>query len=147
MANPLEVLRTEHVIIESGLRALSGMCLRLNRGERVPPEAFSTLLDFIRAFADDFHHAKEESFLFPTLEAHGLPREGGPLGVMLYEHDRGWQLTAELAEAVAAYQNNEPEASRKVIDTAYCYTELLSAHIHKENNINQCRVARRRVSP
>ncbi len=135
MTNPVEVLRAEHVIIESGLRALGGMCLRLERGEKVPFEAISQFLDFIRTFADGFHHAKEESCLFPALEAHGLPREGGPIGVMLYEHDTGRQLIAEMAHAAAEYNDGEREANHKLVGIAYRYIELLSSHIHKENNI------------
>jgi hemerythrin-like domain-containing protein len=135
MTNPIEVLRAEHIIIESGLRALSAMCLRLERGEKVAPAAFSTLLDLIRTFADDLHHAKEERCLFPALEARGLPRAGGPIGVMLYEHDLGRRLTAEMAQATEDYQTGEPEASQRLVNAASRYIELLSAHIHKENNI------------
>ena len=47
------------------------------------------IIDFIRNFADKYHHLKEEDVLFMELEKHGMPREGGPVGVMLYEHDEG----------------------------------------------------------
>ena len=46
-------------------------------------------LDFFRNFADRCHHGKEETHLFPAMEAKGFPRQGGPTGVMLHEHEQG----------------------------------------------------------
>jgi hemerythrin-like domain-containing protein len=51
-----------------------------------------TLLDFLKTFADRCHHGKEEKVLFPKLMQAGIPMNGGPLGVMLYEHDQARQL-------------------------------------------------------
>jgi len=58
---------------------------------------------FLRGLPTDrFHHAKEEVFLFPSLESHGMPREGGPTGVMFVEHEIGRQLVREMEGSVAA---------------------------------------------
>jgi hemerythrin-like domain-containing protein len=46
-------------------------------------EVFEPFLEFFRGFADKCHHCKEEDRLFPCMEARGIPREGGPIGVML----------------------------------------------------------------
>jgi hemerythrin-like domain-containing protein len=135
MTSPTEILKQEHRIIERGLRALGGLCARLGRGEPVPAQALAQLLDFIRSFADRFHHQKEEDCLFPALEARGVPREGGPIGVMLYEHETGRRLTAEMAQAAEEYGNGEPEAGYRLVGSASRYIELLSAHIQKEDNI------------
>mgnify|MGYP000753666721 CR=1 FL=1 len=51
----------------------------------VPDHLLTEAVDFFRMFADRCHHAKEENHLFPAMEAKGMPREGGPTGVMLYE--------------------------------------------------------------
>ncbi len=135
MINPLEILSNEHRTIERGLRALGGLCVRLEQGEKVPPEVLAQLLDFIRTFADRFHHAKEEALLFPALEEHGVPRVGGPIGVMLCEHETARQLVAELARAVEAYSQGEAQVIQSLIETTRHYLDLLSAHIHKEDNV------------
>jgi hemerythrin-like domain-containing protein len=36
------------------------------------------MMEFLSVFADTCHHGKEEDFLFPGLEAAGIPNEGGP---------------------------------------------------------------------
>jgi hemerythrin-like domain-containing protein len=135
MPEPIETLKHEHRIIERVLRALDGICQRFENGEQVPPEALSPFIDFLRAFADRCHHGKEEVHLFPVLEQQGVPHEGGPIGVMLYEHEVGRGLVAELDRAVQAYKNGDPEGSRQFVDTARRYIDLMTMHIHKEDNI------------
>jgi hemerythrin-like domain-containing protein len=135
MTKPLEILNHEHRIIERGLHALNGMCIRLERGEQVPPEALSQFIDFIRTFADRCHHGKEETHLFPVLQQYGVPREGGPIGVMLHEHDIGRWLVTELDRAAQAYCAGDVEASRHFVEMARRYIELLTQHIQKEDHI------------
>jgi hemerythrin-like domain-containing protein len=129
------MLKNEHRVIERVLRALDGVCRRLERSEPIPSDAFSSLIDFIRTFADRCHHGKEEAHLFPALAERGVPREGGPIGVMLYEHDVGRRLVAELNQAAGAYQAGDATATERVIDIGRRYVELLTQHIQKEDNI------------
>lgn len=135
MPGPLEMLKHEHRIIERILKALDGICVRLDRGEQVPPDALSACLDFIRTFADACHHGKEEAHLFPALEEHGVPRLGGPVGAMLHEHELGRGFVAELDRAIQAYRVGSPEAGRRIVETARQYIELLTQHIHKEDYV------------
>lgn len=135
MTAPFHKLKHEHRIIEQGLRALNGISLRLDYGERIPPESLSRMVDFIRTFADRFHHGKEEMHLFPALEQHGFMREGGPLGVIEEEHEIERRLLAELDEAIGAYRNGDAGASRHFADTARKYADHLIRHVHKEDNI------------
>ena len=46
-------------------------------------------VDFIRNYADRFHHAKEEDVLFEALVDNGMPQENSPVAAMLMEHDQG----------------------------------------------------------
>ncbi len=48
----VEVLMHEHRIIEHGLAVLESIADRLERGESVPADKVSELLDFFRVFAD-----------------------------------------------------------------------------------------------
>jgi hemerythrin-like domain-containing protein len=64
-------------VIERALRALDGMCINLKSGGNVPPEALYQTLDFIQNFADRFHHAREETYLFPALSRTDFRRKAG----------------------------------------------------------------------
>ncbi|HLG14407.1 MAG TPA: hemerythrin domain-containing protein [Blastocatellia bacterium] len=135
MASPIEILKRDHRIIERALRAFEGICLRFEVGDEVPPEALVQLIDFIRTFADHFHHEKEETHLFPALERRGVPHAGGPIGVMLDEHETGRRLVEELARAAAAYNTGDEDAARRFAEAGRRYIELLTLHIHKEDNV------------
>jgi hemerythrin-like domain-containing protein len=93
------------------------------------------MLDFFRNFADRCHHSKEEKLLFVKMEERGMPVEGGPIAVMLYEHDEGRRLTRTIAEALPLATNGDRRASAAVAQNLLAYVRFLRAHIHKEDNV------------
>lgn len=129
------VLRAEHQVILSVCSVLSRLVRRSEGGEGFEREAFGRCVEFFRFFADAFHHAKEEDLLFPALEAQGIPRDGGPIGVMLYEHTQARRFTQEMADALDAEDRKEPDAKERFHAAALQYVELLTNHIHKEDNV------------
>jgi hemerythrin-like domain-containing protein len=135
MPGPVEILTHEHRIIERALRALRGVCQKLESGTSIPVEVPAQLVEFIQTFADRCHHGKEEKHLFPELEARGVPRDGGPIGVMLYEHEMGRGFVREMADAAAAYARGESEAAARFVRAAHSYMDLLAQHIYKEDNV------------
>lgn len=135
MTTATAVLRSEHDAILQMLEATEEAVRLLYRGEGVDPETLAGLLEFFRLFADRCHHGKEEDLLFPALEKKGLPRAGGPIGVMLDEHEQGRSLLRELGEAGQAYAQGASEAGRRWAEAARAYVTLLRQHIHKENNV------------
>jgi len=130
-----ENLKEEHRVIERMLKILNVACEKLKKDEEVSPEIFKKTIDFIRTFADRCHHEKEEDALFPMIEQHGFPRQGGPIGVMLQEHDRGRMYVRVLAEAVEKYGKGDKTAKQAIIENAMGYAMLLSQHIPKEDEI------------
>jgi hemerythrin-like domain-containing protein len=130
-----EELMTEHRAIERMLAVLDAAAGRLEAGERVRPDIFREAVDFVRNFADRCHHGKEEDNLFPRLEELGVPREGGPLGVMLFEHDEGRAYIGAIADAVDAYEGSEEAAARTIASNARGYVSLLRDHILKEERV------------
>lgn len=129
------ILREEHEVILRIIAVLNAAVGRLQAGQEVSPEVFRQAVDFIRNFADRCHHGKEQDLLFPALEQRGIPREGGPIGVMLYEHDQGRAFVKQMAEAVEAWAEGEEEARQQLLEGAQGYAQLLSQHILKENRI------------
>lgn len=135
MSRPFHILKHEHRVIEMGLRALDGICMRLEGGNKVPAAALQEIVDFITTFADRYHHRKEETLLFPALERRGITREGGPLGVMEYEHQVERELIADLEQAIDLYQEGDVDAAQRFVEAARAYLRLLVGHIEKEDSI------------
>ncbi len=132
---PSEVLRKEHRIIERVLKVLRHLVDRAESGDRFEQEAFQQCVEFFRLFADACHHAKEENLYFPALESRGIPREGGPIGVMLYEHGVARELTRQMGEALDSLERDEPAAKDAFYTAAHNYIQLLNQHIFKEDKI------------
>lgn len=131
---PTEILMEEHKAILRLLEVLRKISSKLQNGSSVNVEALEKAVDFIRTFADKCHHAKEEYVLFKFMEERGMPRYGGPVGVMLMEHDQGRSYVGKMAEAVEEIKNGK-DSGKKYAENALNFAELLSQHIHKEDNI------------
>lgn len=130
-----DVLKTEHRAIEQMLDVVEAAANRLAAGQEVAPDLFSQAADFFRNFADACHHAKEEELLFPAMEGHGVPREGGPIGVMLMEHEQGRAYVRGIAQAAERYAGGESAATQALIQNTRGYVELLRQHILKEDSV------------
>ncbi len=135
MTTATEILRKEHEAIISMLDATDAVARNIRTGDLPPAGTLEGLLEFFTLFADRCHHGKEEDLLFPLLENKGLPRSGGPVGVMLYEHEQGREWIRQMKEAAAQYAAGDQEAAQKWARAADGYGALLRAHIHKENNV------------
>jgi hemerythrin-like domain-containing protein len=132
---PAFVLRAEHQMILRVVRVLSELMDRLEQKAEFAAEPLSKCVEFLRLFADACHHGKEEDLLFPVLEARGIPREGGPIGVMLYEHRVARALTKDMAEALPAAASDDTGARTRFLQAARQYAQLLTQHIFKEDNV------------
>lgn len=132
---PTEELKKEHEAIRAMLGILERVCAKLESGGQVNPVHLEQIVEFLKVFADKCHHGKEEDLLFPAMEAAGLPRQGGPTGVMLREHEEGRGYVRALTEAVAQYKGGSLAASARIIQSARNYIALLDQHIHKENEV------------
>jgi len=132
MSRPTHILKHEHRVIEKVLRAMEGICWRLENDEPVPLEVLAQLLDFINNYADHMHHAKEEKYLFPLLLRTGIQDEAGPLGFLRREHAAERALLHELEQAVA--ELNQQGALHFVL-AARQYTQHLTGHIQQEDAI------------
>jgi len=128
-------LKKEHHGIELMLNILQSVSNRLDQGQQVAPDHLSGIMEFLTVFVDKCHHGKEEEFLFPALEAAGVPREGGPIGVMLKEHEQGRVLVSRLKGALAALQSGAVSNEAGVQAIVGEYVTLLSQHIVKENTV------------
>jgi hemerythrin-like domain-containing protein len=135
LATATEVLRKEHDAILKMLEATETTAARLARGEKVPDSILAGLIEFFQQFADRCHHGKEEEVLFPRLVEKGMSQEGGPVGVMLHEHEMGRELIRRMSQAEGAYRAGAPGAAASWALAARSYAALLREHISKENEV------------
>ncbi len=129
-----EQLRHEHEALTLVLSILEKLCGRLANGEEVNPEHFGQVLEVIQVFGDQCHHAKEEEFLFPAIEAAGVPKASRLLDVM-NDHEKCRILIRQLAAAWLKHRSGDPAGARAVITSARDYSEFLRDHIREEDDV------------
>ena len=131
---PTEILSGEHRVIEQVLDCLERMAQDCAARQRLDGESAKLAVEFLRNFADRCHHGKEEEHLFPAMEAKGFRRDGGPTGVMLYEHEQGRSHIRGMAEAIDDAAVGKREAIEQFVNHAHTYVGLLREHIEKEDH-------------
>lgn len=129
MGKATQDLRKEHDSILHVLSILDRMLADDTKEASKKIEYFNELVYFLKIFADKCHHGKEENHLFVKLVEKGIPQEGGPVGVMLMEHEMGRGYISQMTQALV--NNNLPDFETAAIN----YRDLLRLHIDKENDI------------
>lgn len=122
-------LKHDHATITKVLTALPSLVAQ----PRLPVSTLRSALAFSQAFVDRCHHGKEEGCLFPCLERRGVPREGGPIGVMLREHELGRELVRAIGAALDRYESTGDPA--EVVALVHDYVRLLANHIANEEGV------------
>ncbi len=131
--NATTILSNEHRVIEQVLSCLERIAEQAVAEEQLNGRAARRAIEFFRCFADHCHHGKEENLLFPKLKELGIPREGGPIGVMLDEHEQGRDLVRVMDEAIPLATEGNPIALEQFVEHAKHFVGLLRDHIHKED--------------
>lgn len=118
----------EHRVIEQVLNVLEKIAERAETTGTFDRQDASNAVAFFRTFADQCHHGKEEAQLFPAMEAKGFPRDGGPTGVMIAEHEFGRACVRGMAAAI------EQGNAREFAEHARQFIGMLRQHIQKEDH-------------
>lgn len=125
----IEGLKKEHRVIRLALALFDIVKNKVKNGEKTFLKNIEDLISFFSVFLDKCHHGKEENFLFPELEKRGIPKENGPIGVMLGEHEIGRKYLEKIKEML---NRNRLDELHKLIEK---YVSLIEEHINKENNV------------
>jgi hemerythrin-like domain-containing protein len=133
--SPTQELVAEHDAVLIALQILEKVEPALEAGDGQAAEDLGQLLEFLRVFVDRCHHGKEEDVLFPEMERRGARRDGGPIGVMLMEHEIGRGHVRAMSAGFDRLRLGDAAGVTAVVSSARAYRELLRAHIYKENNI------------
>ncbi|MFB6216768.1 MAG: hemerythrin domain-containing protein [Candidatus Aenigmatarchaeota archaeon] len=130
-----EVQEEEHRAIEEALDILEKIGNKFEKDEEVDPEDIGDILDFLRTFADECHHGKEQDLLYTALEMKGISRKNSPIGLLTREHEICRNFIWNMERALEDYRGGDRTAKKDILQNAEAYIELLSQHIDKEDQL------------
>lgn len=134
--NSIDVLVKEHDNIKRVLKIVRCICVDMVEGKNVDIDDFTSIIDFIRNYADKYHHGKEEEILFKYMQEELSSDIGeGPVRGMFIEHDYARSFVINLEMAIKKYKNGDDESKVDIIANAIGYANLLANHILKEDNV------------
>ena len=125
-------LRRDHDLITKVLKAMESTVSMLRDGKQIPEPILNQVIDFSTNFTDVCHHSKEEKSLFPSLEKAGLPKNAGPITMMLMDHQRQREIAKNMDVAAKTYlESGDPTSLIGVMNE---YIQHVTEHLWKENN-------------
>ena len=133
--NVTQVMVDEHQLILRMISLVEHNTALLEEGKFRNWQFYLDAVDFIRNYADRFHHAKEEDVLFKELVKNGMPEKQSPIEAMHMEHDQGRAHVRAFEEAAQKALDGEVGQAPIIAEHAKGYAELLRGHIEKENDI------------
>ena len=134
--NAIEIMNEEHRLIERMIKVVRKVCMNVLQGEDINYDDFYIIVDFIKNYADDIHHKKEEDVLFNKMIEHlGESAEIAVKHGMMVEHDLGRLYIRDLVQALENVKSGNGEGKLDIIANAISYTHLLERHIDKEDRV------------
>jgi hemerythrin-like domain-containing protein len=133
--NVTRVMTEEHQLILRMISLVEQNTALMEQGQFRNWQFFLDAVDFIRNYADRFHHAKEEDVLFIELIKNGMPEKNSPIEAMHIEHDQGRAFVRGIEESVEKVMAGETGQIPVIAENAKGYAELLRGHIDKEDTI------------
>lgn len=129
-----DFLIAEHELIERSMAVLKTSLENLDQSI-AEPLRMQRAIDFLLEFGDKVHNRKEEDFLFPLMKERGIPTEGGPIGVMLMEHEAERKLLQEMSAGLAGLGQASDDEKETFKANGLDYLTIRAEHIWKENDI------------
>lgn len=121
---PMKKLVDEHALIKKLVALIPGLIESLGLDSEEGRRLILDSIDFIRSYADKYHHAKEEEVLFKYFD------EGLDILKVIHEdHETARAHVRTIIEAV------DKKAQRQVAEHLSAYRELLQEHIKKEDEV------------
>ncbi len=127
-------LVAEHEMIERAMEVLKTNLDKVLDGKHDKVQT-ARAIDFLLEFGDKIHNIKEEKFLFPRMGERGAPTEGGPIGVMLLEHDLERKLLVKMQMALDTLSTASDDEKAVFVKEGLEYLTIRAEHIWKENDI------------
>ena len=129
-------LMIEHRLIERMISIIKDVIVQIESNREVDPLFVDTAVDFIRTYADQTHHGKEEDILFRDLSKRALSAQDQQvMKELIEEHIFGRQTTKALVEANTRYRNGNKSALADIVDKLRTIVDFYPKHIEKEDKV------------
>lgn len=132
-ATAIQRLSCEHRHIEAVIKSLPDAVAALDARQRLNVQKLRTVVKFLRVYADQRHHQREEDLFFPTLVKRGVPAQGCPIGGLNHEHENGRALVSALDEGITSYEQKLPGADHAMQQTLQEIIALYRKHLWMED--------------
>lgn len=130
-----DYLVAEHELIERSMAILKNCLEAIELSAEVNTVQLGRAIDFLLQFGDKIHNAKEEQCLFPLMSKKGVPVEGGPLGLMLMEHEAERNLLTKMQGILPGFTGLSFTDRLHFKEEGMEYLKIRADHIWKENDV------------
>ena len=131
---PIGPLMIEHRLIEKVIALMEKELLGAEDLRKIDPDLIQDFTRFIRFYADQCHHGKEEDILFKELKKKNISREHETIMDQLIEdHKWGRKTTGELVVAHEKYLKGEGNVLSEIMAKTKALIEFYPKHIQKED--------------
>lgn len=130
---PAQILVYEHGPIMQCLNCIEKGLVKIESEEQLSKDFWEKSIDFLRNYADKYHHAKEEVYFLPLVDKKGTRKYQTYTKVVFAEHEHGRAYIAEAEEGVNAYYSGDKKSFAKIHSNFTDYIFMLRNHINKEN--------------
>jgi hemerythrin-like domain-containing protein len=137
---PVELFMADHEAVRAKLDRLDQLFSRLEADASSLGEADTTFFREMTTLFDTelvVHFEREEKALFPAMEKY-VPRDMGPIGVMLEEHVKVFDTIDKFKKGVESLGGSggpSVEMLEELMFNGRSIIELLRSHIEKENEV------------
>lgn len=121
---PMKKLVDEHKLIKRWVALIPRVLENLDLGSEEGRQVITEGLDFIRNYADKYHHSKEEEILFKYFD-----ENLDIINVMHADHETARAHVRSVLEGL------DERNAKKIREHLNAYRELLTEHIKKEDEI------------
>ncbi len=133
---PRGPLMVEHRLIERMIALMDKEEKKIERNNSVNPSFIDAAVDFLRTYADETHHGKEEKILFRDLAKKKLSiKDTMAMNELIEDHGWGRAATAELVDAHEAYKKGDAAALISVTQALKKFVDFYPKHIKKEDKL------------
>ncbi|HLJ15952.1 MAG TPA: hemerythrin domain-containing protein [Bryobacteraceae bacterium] len=138
--SPLKITATsalarDHHSAEAVVQTMLTIADSLEQGRLIDTSLLEDVILFLRLFADQCQTAKEETLLFPALEAKCLSPDEFQLAGLRDDHHHMASSPVELSEALHEYSTGHTSANEPLASTLRRLAQLYHEHLSKEDTI------------
>lgn len=131
---PIAPLMIEHKLIGRVISLMAREAKRVESGGPPNPVFVDNVVDFVRVFADRYHHVKEEDILFGEVRKKALPEAlARVVDELTQDHRRQRAVVQELADANAELGHGNTAVVPAMIEAMKAFVEFYSKHMAKED--------------